>query len=37
MAVSRMANGVAMPAPLPANPSPTIVGMKKVPEKTGPM
>ena len=37
MAVSRIANGLAMPAPLPAKPSPTIAGMKNVPEKTGPM
>ncbi len=32
-----MANGLAMPAPRPAADAPTIVGMKKVPEKTGPM
>ena len=37
IAVSRIANGVAMPAPLPVTENPTIVGMKNVPEKTGPM
>ena len=37
IAVIRIANGLAMPAPLAVTESPTIVGMKKVPEKTGPM
>ena len=37
MAVSRIANGVAIPAPLPVSESPAMIGMKNVPEKTGPM